>query len=72
MIAARHINSISRCSILPFAGHVKAMAMDEWAHVALVAALAHTDDTALLAKVVLPEVMVSCRMDCHSRQPCAC
>ena len=44
------------------------MAKDEWAHVVLIAALAHTDDTALLAKVILPEVVVSRSATCFSWQ----
>ena len=32
--------------------------MDEWAHVVLIAALAFTDDTALLSKSILPEIVV--------------
>ncbi len=40
-------------------GHVKVMAMDEWAHVVLIAALAFTDDTALLSKSIVPEIVVS-------------
>jgi hypothetical protein len=40
------------------AGHVKVMATDEWAHVVLMAALEHTDDTALLRKTLLPELLV--------------
>lgn len=34
------------------------MACDEWAHIVLMAALEHTDDTALLRKSVLPELLV--------------
>ena len=44
------------CAICP--GHVKVMAMDEWAHVVLIAALAFTDDTALLSKTLVPEIVV--------------
>ena len=33
--------------------------MDEWAHVVLIAALAFTDDTALLSKSIVPEIVVS-------------
>ena len=40
------------------AGHVKVMAEDEWAHIVLVAALSFTDDTALLKKAVVPELLV--------------
>ena len=40
-------------------GHVKVMAMDEWAHIVLIAALAFTDDTALLSKSIVPEIVVS-------------
>ena len=39
-------------------GHVKVMASDEWAHVVLMAALEHTDDTALLRKTLVPELLV--------------
>lgn len=40
------------------AGHVKVMACDEWAHTVLMAALDHTDDTALLRKSIVPELLV--------------
>lgn len=40
------------------AGHVKVMAEDEWAHIVLVAALSFTDDTALLRKAIVPELLV--------------
>ena len=40
------------------AGHVKVMAEDEWAHIVLVAALSFTDDTALLKKALVPELLV--------------
>jgi hypothetical protein len=40
------------------AGHVKVMAEDEWAHIVLVAALSFTDDTALLKKAIVPELLV--------------
>ena len=42
------------------AGHVKVMAEDEWAHVVLLAALKFTDDTALLKKFIVPELLVYC------------
>ena len=41
------------------------MMEDEWAHVALLSALTHVDDTALLAKLLLPAVVV---LQC----PCWC
>lgn len=31
---------------------------DEWAHVALLSTLTHVDDTALLAKTLVPEMLV--------------
>ena len=34
------------------------MAEDEWAHIVLVAALSFTDDTALLKKAMVPELLV--------------
>ena len=34
------------------------MMEDEWAHIALLSALTHVDDTALLAKTLLPAVVV--------------
>ena len=40
------------------AGHVRTMMEDEWAHVALLSALTHVDDTALLAKTLVPEMLV--------------
>ena len=40
------------------AGHVKVMAEDEWAHIVLIAALSFTDDTALLKKALVPELLV--------------
>ena len=40
------------------AGHVKVMAEDEWAHIVLVAALSFTDDTALMKKAIVPELLV--------------
>ena len=40
------------------AGHVKVMAEDEWAHIVLIAALSFTDDTALLRKAIVPELLV--------------
>ena len=40
------------------AGHVKVMAEDEWAHIVLVAALSFTDDTTLLRKTIVPELLV--------------
>ena len=39
-------------------GHVKVMAEDEWAHIVLLAALSFTDDTALLKKSIVPELLV--------------
>ena len=42
---------------------MKTMACDEWAHIVLMAALKHTDDTALLRKTLLPELLVRC-MQC--------
>ena len=41
------------------------MMEDEWAHVALLSALTHVDDTALLAKMLLPAVVVL-------QRPCSC
>ena len=41
-------------------GHVKVMAEDEWAHIVLLAALSFTDDTALLKKSIVPELLVCC------------
>lgn len=41
------------------------MMEDEWAHVALLSALTHVDDTALLAKMLLPAVVVP-------QTPCLC
>jgi len=43
---------------LSAAGHVKTMAEDEWAHIVLIAALTFTDDTALLKKSIVPELLV--------------
>ncbi len=40
------------------AGHVKVMAGDEWAHIVLIAALSFTDDTTLLRKTIVPELLV--------------
>ena len=40
------------------AGHVRTMMEDEWAHVALLSALTHVDDTALLAKTLVPDILV--------------
>ena len=40
------------------AGHVKTMAMDSWAHLVLMAALERVDDTALLRKHIVAELMV--------------
>eukprot|EP00884_Botryococcus_braunii_P004155 jgi/Botrbrau1/13740/Bobra.0356s0016.1 len=37
-------------------GHVKAMAMDQWGHIVLMAALVHVDDTQLLFKVIVSEL----------------
>ena len=34
------------------------MAEDEWAHIVLIAALSFTDDTALLKKSIVPELLV--------------
>lgn len=34
------------------------MSEDEWAHIVLVAALSFTDDTALIKKVMVPELLV--------------
>lgn len=34
------------------------MMEDEWAHVALLSAATHVDDTALLAKTLLPAIVV--------------
>ena len=39
-------------------GHVMRMAVDEWAHVVLLCALSIVDDTALLRKQILTEIMV--------------
>ena len=52
-----------------WAGHVRVMGTDEWAHVALIATLAHTDDTALLSKAILPELMVNRRQSLYSHCP---
>ena len=41
-------------------GHVKVMSEDEWAHIVLLAALTFTDDTALLKKSIVPELLVRC------------
>lgn len=46
------------------AGHVPTMMEDEWAHVALLSAATHVDDTALLAKTLLPAIVV-CLMCAH-------
>ena len=43
------------------------MMEDEWAHVALLSALTHVDDTALLAKMLLPAVTVlHCPSSCYA------
>jgi len=42
-------------------GHVVRMATNEWAHAPLCAALAVVDDTALLAKCVVPELKARSR-----------
>lgn len=34
------------------------MAEDDWAHIVLIAALSFTDDTALLKKAIVPELLV--------------
>ena len=34
------------------------MSEDEWAHIVLLAALSFTDDTALLKKSIVPELLV--------------
>ena len=46
--------------LLAGTGHVKVMSEDEWAHIVLLAALSFTDDTALLKKSIVPELLVSC------------
>lgn len=40
------------------AGHVKSMARDEWAHLVLMTALDRVDDTALLRKYIIAELLV--------------
>ena len=40
------------------AGHVRTMAKDSWAHLVLMAALERVDDTALLRKHIVTELMV--------------
>ena len=47
------------------AGHVKVMAEDEWAHIVLIAALSFTDDTTLLRKTLVPELLVRSRSASH-------
>ena len=49
------------------AGHVKVMAEDEWAHIVLIAALSFTDDTALLRKSLVPELLVRAMHEASSR-----
>ncbi len=49
------------------AGHVKVMAEDEWAHIVLIAALSFTDDTALLRKTIVPELLVRSMLACFSQ-----
>jgi len=39
---------------------VRTMAMDSWAHLVLMAALERVDDTALLRKHIVAELMVRC------------
>ena len=52
--------SFTLLRLLAGTGHVKVMAEDEWAHIVLLAALSFTDDTALLKKSVVPELLVGC------------
>ena len=51
------------------AGHVKVMAEDEWAHIVLIAALSFTDDTTLLRKTIVPELLVWSISALHLYQP---
>ncbi|BDA41597.1 Pumilio homolog 3 [Coccomyxa sp. Obi] len=51
-------------------GHVKVMAIDEWAHVVLMAALEHTDDTALLRKTLVPELLADLGDLCQHKVAC--
>ncbi|KAK9834069.1 hypothetical protein WJX81_007630 [Elliptochloris bilobata] len=69
MVHTRH-GALVACQVLAFGtakdrkkavkamkGHVHTMMEDEWAHVSLLSALTHVDDTALLAKTLLPAIM---------------
>lgn len=49
---------VSSRSLCWYPGHVADMMVDEWAHLVLVAALSHLDDTQLLRKSLLPELTV--------------
>ncbi|KAK9786572.1 hypothetical protein WJX73_000347 [Symbiochloris irregularis] len=48
-------------------GHVKTMATDDWAHIVLMAALSHTDDTALLLKAIVPELLANAEELCQHK-----
>lgn len=45
-------------------GHVSTMATDEHAHLTLVTALRVVDDTALLCKSIVQEIVVRCLLCC--------
>ncbi|EIE25301.1 ARM repeat-containing protein [Coccomyxa subellipsoidea C-169] len=50
--------------------HVKVMACDEWAHIVVMAALEHTDDTALLRKTLVPELLGDLEELCQHKVAC--
>ena len=53
-----HLLSVVECVAVHAPGHVKTMARDEWAHLVLMTALDRVDDTALLRKYIIAELMV--------------
>lgn len=71
--ALRLLELLSSLAILPSygadqtssAGHVPTMAQDDWAYVVLMAAMHVTDDTQLLNKVIMPELVVSVQAKMH-------
>ncbi|KAK9908988.1 hypothetical protein WJX75_005639 [Coccomyxa subellipsoidea] len=82
MVHSRHGATVA-CQVLAMAtakqrkkvikamkGHVKTMACDEWAHIVLMAALKHTDDTALLRKTLLPELLGDLEELCQHKTAC--